>query len=422
MRACRAGKQAEYKIGDVLYRFIDSAGERGDTCVEGDAGAEAAGHPMGGGYFAAANSMRGFVSYFDELIERRCDRRMILKGGPGTGKSHFIRRAAEKAVERGGVVECYYCSSDPGSLDGMVALMPSGEVFGIQDGTAPHAADATLPGARDEIFDLGRFLRADDLRGERAEIEELGAAKSRAWERVFLSLAAAGRVREAQRLRLFESVDREKIGNAAARAAGDAERAALEFDAGSAWLMRSAFSDGKTAGVLHSPHRACTMRGCVALPGIYEGAREVFFTSDEPLPGMGELFITAMARRLESSARAGREIECRISPDPISPEVAVAVRCGSRVYTCDRSLPPHLAGNVARHRIGLRRFLKREGAGERYEICRLDELWRRAAAEAVHAAGEAAGCHFALESLYTAAMDFSALDAAGSERTDEFFR
>lgn len=421
MRGKREENRREYKNNDLGYRYIDPMSEKSES-------GEQVAEPTGGGYFAGSNSHRGFVSYFDELITRRCDRRMILKGGPGTGKSHFIRSAAEKAAALGGVVERYYCSSDPKSLDGMLALMPSGEVFGIQDGTSPHAAEATLPGARDEIFDLGRFWRSDVLRGERREIEELCAVKSRAWEGAFFSLAAAGRIMKAILLRLYEAVDREKLDHAAARAAGDAERRALERDAGSAWLVRSVFSEDKAPRVLHSPHRSCGMRGCVALPGIYDDAREVFVTSDEPLPGMGELFITAMARRLESSQRAGRDIECRISPDPICPELAVTVRCGRSVYTCDRALPPSITKSATLHRIGLRRFLSHSADGavnissDRYELFRFDELFGRAVAAAVRCAGEAAECHFALESVYSSAMDFTALDAAESERIEEFFR
>ncbi len=439
MRSERGEVRGDGRTADVTYRYIypecshAADGETGDNILD-----------IGGGYFAAANSHRGFLSYFDELITRRSDRHLILKGGPGTGKSYFIRRAAKRAAELGGVVECYYCSSDPESLDGMLAFMPSGEVLGIRDGTAPHAAEATLPGVRDEIFDLGAFWNDAALRGEAQRIEKLGAAKSRAWEGAFNCLAAAGRISVTLRGRLGTALDGEKLERAAARAAGDAERRALERDGGSSWLGRAPGRTpehapgslpselvGTACGsprVLHSPHCSCGMRGCAALAGIYDGAREVFLTSDEPLPGMGELFITAMAGRLEHSARAGREIECRISPDPIRPELAVAVRCGRSVYTCERTLPSTLPADVARHRIGLRRFLRQSTGGDafssaadRHELCRLEELYRRAVMAAVREAGAAADCHFALEAIYSAAMDIPSLNVAEEKRIEEFF-
>ena len=42
----------------------------------------------GGVFFAGANSARGFVSYYDTILnDKKIERLYILKGGPGTGKS-----------------------------------------------------------------------------------------------------------------------------------------------------------------------------------------------------------------------------------------------------------------------------------------------------------------------------------------------
>ena len=42
-------------------------------------------------YFAAVNSSRGFISFFDNIFAGR-DRLYIIKGGPGTGKSTLCER------------------------------------------------------------------------------------------------------------------------------------------------------------------------------------------------------------------------------------------------------------------------------------------------------------------------------------------
>ena len=42
-------------------------------------------------YFAAANTVDGFVSYYDEIFVK-CSRVYIIKGGSGTGKSYFTTR------------------------------------------------------------------------------------------------------------------------------------------------------------------------------------------------------------------------------------------------------------------------------------------------------------------------------------------
>ena len=72
-------------------------------------------------YFAAVNSGRGFVSLFEGIFfGESITRRYIIKGGPGTGKSSFMRRVGQRALGEGRGVEYYYCSSDTASLDGVV--------------------------------------------------------------------------------------------------------------------------------------------------------------------------------------------------------------------------------------------------------------------------------------------------------------
>ena len=69
--------------------------------------------------FAASNSARGFKSYYDQVFDRKkLERVYIIKGGPGTGKSSFMKRVALWAQKKGMDVEYYYCSSDTNSLDG----------------------------------------------------------------------------------------------------------------------------------------------------------------------------------------------------------------------------------------------------------------------------------------------------------------
>ena len=71
-------------------------------------------------YFAAANSGEGFVSYFGEVFRpEEFQQIYIIKGGPGTGKSYFMRQVAEAAERQGENVVYWYCSSDPDSLDGI---------------------------------------------------------------------------------------------------------------------------------------------------------------------------------------------------------------------------------------------------------------------------------------------------------------
>ena len=70
-------------------------------------------------FFASSNSSEGFKSYYPEVFAR-ANRLYVIKGGPGTGKSSLMRRAAAAAEKKGFATEHYFCSSDPSSLDGVL--------------------------------------------------------------------------------------------------------------------------------------------------------------------------------------------------------------------------------------------------------------------------------------------------------------
>ena len=106
-------------------------------------------------YFASANGYSGFRSYFSNVFKREEYKKLyILKGGPGTGKSSFIKKVlsvfSDETIKR----EAIFCSSDIRSLDGVI-LEKAGVKVAVIDGTAPHTSDAIFPGAVDKITNLG---------------------------------------------------------------------------------------------------------------------------------------------------------------------------------------------------------------------------------------------------------------------------
>lgn len=128
-------------------------------------------------FFAAANTKDGFVSYFDEIFDDDvCNRKYILKGGPGVGKSTFMKKLGKAAKHAGYTVEYFYCSSDPDSLDGIIITEKK---IAVIDGTSPHAVEPKYSGARDIIIDLGRAWNTDKLSEYRGKIMELSDKKSR---------------------------------------------------------------------------------------------------------------------------------------------------------------------------------------------------------------------------------------------------
>lgn len=87
-------------------------------------------------FFLGANSGQGFQSLFPQFCDpQRHYDLLVLKGGPGAGKSTLMARIGEAMEEAGEDVEYLHCSGDPSSLDGI--HIPRIRTA-IVDGTAPH--------------------------------------------------------------------------------------------------------------------------------------------------------------------------------------------------------------------------------------------------------------------------------------------
>ncbi|OAT79977.1 PRK06851 family protein [Desulfotomaculum copahuensis] len=138
--------------------------------------------------FPGGNTCRGFYSFYDYIIEPDATRIFVIKGGPGVGKSTFMRKIGEEMLNRGYDVEYHCCSSDNGSLDGVV--IPAIRVA-MLDGTAPHVVDPKNPGAVDEIIHLGDYWDEKGLRAGKAQILALNREVGRLFKRAYSYLAAA---------------------------------------------------------------------------------------------------------------------------------------------------------------------------------------------------------------------------------------
>lgn len=140
--------------------------------------------------FIAANTCKGFHSYFEELIrDETLNRVYLIKGGPGSGKSTLMKKVSKKADALGLTVENLYCSSDPDSLDG-VRIIEKGIV--IIDATAPHAFDMKYPGARESLVDLSAFWDEQSLSENYSKIKALTDSISKRYKSVYGLLKIAG--------------------------------------------------------------------------------------------------------------------------------------------------------------------------------------------------------------------------------------
>lgn len=146
--------------------------------------------------YPGGNTSKGFYSYYNNIIDvKEANRFFIIKGGPGTGKSSFMKKISQNMIEKGYDVEQFFCSSDNGSLDGVG--IPALKVA-IIDGTSPHVVDPIYPGSIDEILNFGEFWDVDkmEMKKNKDDIVKSTTTVSKLFKRAYKFLAAAKSIRD----------------------------------------------------------------------------------------------------------------------------------------------------------------------------------------------------------------------------------
>lgn len=139
--------------------------------------------------FPGSNTPHGFHSFFSYILPQKdANKIYCIKGGPGTGKSSFMKRVGDYLVDQGIDVEYFHCSSDPNSLDGLG--VPSLKVA-LLDGTAPHIVDPIHPGAIDTILNFGTLWDEEKIRINRDNITDCTAKIGRLFKKSYFYLDAA---------------------------------------------------------------------------------------------------------------------------------------------------------------------------------------------------------------------------------------
>lgn len=143
-------------------------------------------------YFLGANSAQGFYSLYDGFAKPEDGVFLyVIKGGPGCGKSSFMKRIGARADCAGLDVEYIHCSGDPDSLDAV--LIPELGVA-YADGTAPHVLDPPFPAAGGAYLDLGSFYNTAALRPQLESIMSLNRRYKAKYAESYALLSAAGSV------------------------------------------------------------------------------------------------------------------------------------------------------------------------------------------------------------------------------------
>lgn len=159
-------------------------------------------------YFLGANTKDGFYSLYDGFPPKGKAFLHIIKGGPGTGKSSFMRRIGQAAEAQGLDVEYVICSGDPDSLDGVyIPALASAWV----DGTSPHVIEPVSFGLDSDYVNLGKFCHLP-LEAETADyVNQITQDYKALYQRAYGYLKAAASLRAAALPPIFGQDDKKLI-------------------------------------------------------------------------------------------------------------------------------------------------------------------------------------------------------------------
>ncbi len=340
-------------------------------------------------FFLGANGGDGFQSLFDRLAGEHTYDLMILKGGPGVGKSTFLSSLGEAMEGAGEQVEYLRCSGGPDSLDGVT--LPDMACAAV-DGTPPHTLEPNYPAAVDRIVDLGRFYDLMAAKASRDEIIGLTQKQRDADARAYRCLKAARQVE-------LETV-------AVGQNMFDFQRANRRLDGVIARELRKRGGEpGRTA---YRFLGGITCRGTIwrfdsvdaLCPKIYE------------LADRWELAGPLLERLRKTAADRGwNVIACPSPEEPGRLEHLLIPGLGLGFVT---SRPGMEYGKKPFRRIRLDALTHAEERGRERFLRRMAAALRE---EAVSALGDAKNAHDALQAVYNPYVDFDGVRALAAIET-----
>lgn len=337
-------------------------------------------------WFLGCNSQNGFYSLFEQFTLPAAGWRCILiKGGPGTGKSTVMKRVARLAQRRGQPVEEIFCSSDAASLDGVILLKTKTVLL---DATPPHALEPQFPGAVEQPFSLCGCWNEDILRARREEIVTLGEEIGGLHRQAVRFLSGAGALLGEARRLAAETLLREKLSQYARRLA-DRE------------LPRSGAPGREELRLLS----AVTDRGQVMFHETIPALCSRVYCIEDPHGAVAAQLLSLL--REEALDRGCHIIAC---PCPLSPEKLdhlLLPEAGVAFVTRNSLHPLPPGGKIIRaERFTDKAALKVRRVRLRFLQKTADTLLRQAGLCMAAAHRQ----HDRLESIYIGATDFAAVD------------
>lgn len=332
-------------------------------------------------FFLGANAPGGFASLYDSFTDPDTDHLYILKGGPGCGKSTFMKKIAAAAGERGYAVECIHCSGDPDSLDGV--RVPALHIAYV-DGTSPHVVEPRFAGSEASYVNFGAFYDTDALGREREGIAALTGAYKARYQRAFRLLSGASALSGGVRL------SEDTLLAAARRARG---------------LIRREIRGHGSGRSVKRFLSAYTCKGPLALWDTVPALAEKVYLLDNEL-GLADIVVEAAAS--EAQGRGYGVIRCQSPMAPsrtehvIVPQLSLAIlsQTPAMRYPCKPTRHLRLDAIPSREEL----------ASVRPVLRRTNKLRQSILSEAVGALREAKALHDDLEALYIPHVDFAGID------------
>ena len=346
--------------------------------------------------FLGVNSPQGFISRFDRLagIEDGW-RTLIIKGGPGGGKSTLIKRIYEAFAGRFRDIEIIHCSSDVESVD---ALIIAPLRVTIVDGAPPHAIEAKYPGAVESIVNISSCWDEDKLYANRERVIELTGVYSTRHEHVCRFLNAAAILSNDTYRIALSTLDKNKLGAYLSRLSARELKPRRDTPGKEKIRFLSAVTDKGIHTFVESAKLYCS---------------KIYLISDDH----GAVSRMMLHKLRGSALAAGYDVItscCPLGPfDKIEhlliPELSLGFMTSNRVHDLNLQIEPYRVVNSKRFMdlAKLKESKKRIAFNNRAEYQMITQ--------AAQLMGEAKKLHDELEALYIAATDFSKIDVLTRE-------
>jgi hypothetical protein len=341
-------------------------------------------------YYAGGNTAKGFYSLYDSALED-LDRLFILKGGPGTGKSTFMKKIGEQMEGKGLDVEYLHCASDNNSIDGVI--LPTCKV-GIVDGTAPHIIEPKAPGVIEEYVNLGVDWDSEKLLDHKEAILKLNEAISIKFQSAYETFAVA--------LRAHDDIEDIYISNMDFSEANKLTEELISLFYGSEVLA-------KKPKVKHRFLGAATPKGAVDfIQNLTEDIENRYFIKGRAGSGKS----TMLKKLVAAGEEKGFDVEVyHCGFDPNSLDMVILREKGIAIFdsTAPHEYFPDRDSDVI---IDMYERCITEGTDEKYadDIARTTKSYKDKMKEAISHLAEAKELRDELESYYIEAMDFSKVE------------